>query len=324
MTVWNRHSSPESRRTPRTPAQDFERSPPCARDADIEHLLLALTLDADLGGQVLRSAGVTLDRVRWAIDEERAAQLASLGLTVQHDADRIVFHETSGYDWTPQALTVLNKSNSRGRDGSSIAVLRTLLDEPSGTIAAILAHLEVDREEIAQRLDHAEGLASAESASSDAAAYLRKSVETFVPASPASVEAFLSDPDRIAEWEPSLESVSSDGAQWEGRTRTTKGDGTPYDVKSEVRRQLIERVESPTDIAWRFRYPDAVRSNTRVVSFRCEPAAGGTHLHISLAWERSPDRAPRRILGFVLRPVFRLLLFTQITQISSGVTRAFR
>ena len=36
------------------------------RDAGIEHLLLALTLDADLGGQVLRSLGLGLDRVRAA------------------------------------------------------------------------------------------------------------------------------------------------------------------------------------------------------------------------------------------------------------------
>ena len=37
-------------------------------DADIDHLLLALTLDADTGGQVLRRAGIRLDTARAAVE----------------------------------------------------------------------------------------------------------------------------------------------------------------------------------------------------------------------------------------------------------------
>ncbi len=293
------------------------------RDADLEHLLLALTLDADLGGQVLRSAGLTLERVRAAVDAERATQLASLGIAVDHEPGSIVFHETSGYDWNAQALAVLNRSYTHGRNGSSIAVLRTLLEEPSGRIDAVLTHLGTTTADITADIDHAEGLVATDNKGSDPAC-LRTEHVTFVPADPETVHELLSDPLRIASWEPTLEAVSAVGEHWEGRAQSVGADGRPYTVKDDARRQIIERVGAASDIGWRFHYPDSTRSNTRTVTFRCEPAAGGTQLHMALVWERDPARRPNRVRGFLLRPVFRFLLYTHATQISSGVTRAFR
>ena len=146
----------------------------------------------------------------------------------------------------------------------------------------------------------------------------------FVPAPPAEVEALLEDATRIADWEPSIESVTMTDGRWEGRSTSTHPDGKPVQVRKGFERQLIERAESPVDTAWRFSYPDAEHSNTRVVSFRCEQAAGGTQLRVILSWERDPARRPNRLRSFLLRPVFQVLLYTQLTQISSGVTPAFR
>lgn len=292
------------------------------RDAEVEHLLLALTLDADLGGQVLRSLGLGLDRVRDAIDEERATQLAALGVDVSHEPSRIVFHETAGYDWTPQALAVLNRANTRGRDGSSIAVLRSLLEEPSGTIDALLAQLGVTKPEITAALDQAENLPDAATAA--ASEILRKVHDVFVPAPLAEVEAFVADPSRIPEWEPSIESVALTDNRWEGRSTSAHPDGRPVEIRDGFHRQLIQQSASVAGPSWRFSYPDAEHANTRMVGFRCEPAAGGTQVRITLAWDRDPTRRPNRLRSFLLRPVFRVLLYTQLTQIGSGITRVFR
>ncbi|MCM3778097.1 SRPBCC family protein [Microbacterium hydrocarbonoxydans] len=292
------------------------------RDAGIEHLLLALTLDADLGGQVLRSLGLGLDPVRAAIDEERATQLAALGVDVSHEPSRIVFHETAGYDWTPQALAVLNRANTRGRDGSSIAVLRSLLDEPSGTIDALLAQLGVTKPEVTAALDRVEHLPDTDV--TGASEILRRMHDAFVPAPPAEVEAFVANPTRIPEWEPSIESIALTDGRWEGRSTSEHPDGRPVEIRDGFHRQLVEPAESEVGTTWRFSYPDAAHSNTRVVGFRCEPAAGGTQLRITLAWERAATRRPNRVRSFLLRPVFRVLMYTQLTQIASGITRAFR
>ncbi|WP_144876735.1 SRPBCC family protein [Microbacterium sp. 1.5R] len=292
------------------------------RDADVEHLLLALTLDAGLGGQVLRSLDLGLDRVRAAVDDERVAQLASLGVGVDHEPSEIVFHETSGYEWTSQALAILNRANTRGGDGSSLAVLRSLLDEPSGTIDALLGRLGVTAAEITATLDQAGNLPDVDAPS--ASEILRKAHDVFVPAPPTEVDALVSDPHRIPEWEPSIESVALRNGLWEGRSTSAHPDGRPVDVRAGFERQLIEPSDCAADVGWRFSYPDTEHSNTRVVTFRCEPAAGGTQLRITVAWERGPGKNPRRLRSFLLRPVFRVLLYTQLTQIGSGITRAFR
>src|SRR5690606_41760640 len=65
------------------------------READIEHLLLALTLNEQTAGQVLRRKGVTLEAVRTAVAAQHARQLSSLGVTTDAgQPGRIGFHET--------------------------------------------------------------------------------------------------------------------------------------------------------------------------------------------------------------------------------------
>ena len=69
------------------------------READIEHLFLALVLSDQVAGRVLREMGIGIDDARRAVREQHDAQLASLGVrAVLPDPGRIVFHETDGYE----------------------------------------------------------------------------------------------------------------------------------------------------------------------------------------------------------------------------------
>ncbi|PPF56571.1 hypothetical protein C5C55_08665 [Rathayibacter sp. AY1C2] len=67
------------------------------RIADLEHLFLALVINDQPAGEALRGMGVDLDDARRAVEEQHAAQLASLGIRASFpDTGRIVFHETAG------------------------------------------------------------------------------------------------------------------------------------------------------------------------------------------------------------------------------------
>ncbi|NNV08857.1 Clp protease, partial [Geobacillus sp. MMMUD3] len=68
------------------------------READIDHLFLALTVSEQTAGQVLRSLGITIDDAREAVAAQHAEQLAGLGIRMDPpEPGRIVFHETEGY-----------------------------------------------------------------------------------------------------------------------------------------------------------------------------------------------------------------------------------
>jgi uncharacterized protein YndB with AHSA1/START domain len=298
------------------------------RDADIDHLLLALTIDPDAGGQVLRRAGLRLTAVRTAVADQHAEQLGALGLAPDPAASgRIVFHETSGYDWTDRAIAVLRAGSEQGRRGDSAAVLRALLDEPSGLITAVLQRLGVDPVGIATELDELSSLADTAPRRSTGAGITSERA-VFVPAPPTEVWALLSDPARIPEWDPSTAQVTPDADPadgWDARAHTTTSDGRPIRRKEAFvrRRILLASRDEPTAVAWRFLLPDAPRTNPRVVTFALEPVAGGTRLMVSVTWE-TLHRRGRRVLRAVLRPLHRLALFLQLAQIESGVTRVFR
>jgi len=103
------------------------------READIEHLFLALVIDDQSAGRALRSMGIDLDAARRAVEEQHDAQLASLGIEASFPkAGRIVFQETDGYEWSARALDLIGKSSGKGKSGDAAAVLRELVAEPSG------------------------------------------------------------------------------------------------------------------------------------------------------------------------------------------------
>lgn len=299
------------------------------RDADVDHLLLALTIDADAGGQVLRGMGIGLDAARQAVAEQHAAQLDLVGVSSGGPGpDRIVFHETSGYDWTDRAIDVLKQANSKGLRGDSAAVLSTLLDEPSGLIHAILRRLDVDPAVLRSRLDDAQRLGPADGRAPEATT-ISGTRTIFIPAALDDVWALLSSPSRIPEWDQSIAEIDAHETAtrtWAARTRTTAPDGTPISVKPAFLRQQVRlvRCEHPVAVGWRFTRPDATHSNPRRVDFDLEHAAGGTQARVTLAWEASGAGGARRVVRALLRPVHRFLVFIQLAQLESAVGRVFR
>ncbi|MFF1539843.1 SRPBCC family protein [Microbacterium sp. NPDC058269] len=299
------------------------------RDTDIDHLLLALTFDPDTGGQILRGMGVSLDAARAAVAAQHSAQLGLVGIAADADTSpgRIVFHETSGYEWTARALAVWDAASSGGRRGDSAAVLRALLDEPSGLIAEILTRLDVDREALIIRVDEMQRLALARE-STTGRNELSGTRSIFVPAPIDEVWALLSSAGRIPEWDPAMGTIDATAATgpWEAEATTSAPDGRLITVKDGFRRMRVELMESerPTHVRWRFSYPDAARSNARQITFDLEHAAGGMQLRATLTWEFTLRRRSRRVLRPLFRPLLRFLVYIQLTQIASSVTRAFR
>lgn len=298
-------------------------------DADIDHLLLALTIDADTGGQVLRRAGIGLDAARAAVEAQHAGQLLAMGIDAPAvGPGRIVFHETDGYDWTERALAVLRAASQGGRRGDSAAVLRALLGEPSGLIAAILGRLAVTEDDLTAQLDEVEGTArSPRPGRKPAARGITGSRSMFVPAAEAEVRAVLADAERLPEWEQSVAAVlpAGEDGPWEAFAPSTAPDGRPLRRKPEFHRLCVMREEEESGaLPWRFEYPDAPHANPRVLTMALEPAAGGTQLRATMTWETRPRGPVRRVLRTPLLPLWRGLVFIQLVQVESGISRIFR
>lgn len=296
------------------------------RDADLEHLFLALVLDSHDAGQVLRRSGVTLDRARAAIAEQQAARLAALGITVETPtAGEITFHRTGGYHWTRRATDILTAATAKGRRGDSTAVLRALLAEPSGEIVELLDLLGLSRTELDDELDAAEALTRQNEPRSPA---LSRTGSAFIPAAVPAVWALVSDPARLPEWDLVLGDVTptDTAGTWQGVARDTTPAGKPTRVAPTFHRQLITRpvCEEPARVTWRFAYPDAPHANSRRVTLLLEPSANGTLLHLTLEWERAARTGIRRIGGRMLRPLARFSLWLQVSQLTANISRAFR
>lgn len=300
------------------------------RDADIDHLLLALTIDPDTGGQILRGMGAGLDTARAAVAAQHAAQLELVGIASDTDGlGRIVFHETSGYEWTERALAVWTEASSGGRRGNSAAVLRALVDEPSGLIDEILRRLGLDPDALKSRLDDAQNLGLSRPAMFEKNSFSGKR-SIFVPAPVDDVWELLSSATRIPEWDHVVDEVHASATgvgPWEAATATSRN-GKPVAVRDSSRRQQIylDRFEDSAYVTWRFTYPDSSNDTARVVTFALEHAAGGMQLHMTLTWAgtRRRRRVVRQVLRTVLGPTLRLLVYIQLTQMESGITRVFR
>lgn len=303
------------------------------RETDLEHLLLALTLSTHPAGQVLRGSGVTLDAVRQAVGDQRAAQLGSLGIVAQdaEESDRIRFHETGGYEWTPRAREIFARSAAGRNRGDAEAVLRELLKEPSGLIDDLLERVGTSAAQIVARLDEVQDLALHESpARRDGE--VSGFAEAFVPASVSEVWSLLSDPRRMPEWDAMSSrvelgadtAVATVGDHWFTFAPNHRPDGKRITVREQFVRRRVEVLvaEENAVISWRLTYPDAPRSATSRILIALHPAAGGTQLEITLGWRRS--RGWKRAIGILFRPLRRFALWSQLNQISGGISRAFR
>lgn len=316
------------------------------RTTDIDHLLLALTVNEQTAGQVLRSLGITLAAARDAVTAQHNAQLASLGVeATMPEPGRIAFNETGGYEWSERSLQILKRSTERGRTGHDVAfarssspaarVLRELVTEPSGVIEDLLGRLGSSPEAVLERLDEAEGIPAHASRSTNDS--LTGVSQAFVPAAMTDVWQLLADPARISEWDPWVGVVELDesaappapGVCWTALAPTAGPDGKAVRIKPKWRRQRVEllALQPESVIAWRTTFPDADRANSRDVRIELSPAAGGTTLHITLAFVRHPGRPrslPGRLLKPALGPFYRWTLWLQLSQIGGAIGRVFR
>ncbi|MGP9605111.1 Clp protease N-terminal domain-containing protein, partial [Brachybacterium sp. AOP42-E1-35] len=220
------------------------------READIDHLFLALVINDQSAGRALRELGIDIDSARLAVEEQRDAQLTSLGIEATFpEAGRIVFHETDGYEWTRRARDLIAKSSGKGKPGDAAAVLRELVAEPSGLITGILRRLGTTPDVLIERLDRADSLSTKSMpAATKVKGRTTGTTETFVSAPLDEVWAFLTDPARIPEWEPSigiLDQTSQEatpGTVWEGVAPVTYPDGKPAKIKPQFRRRSVELI----------------------------------------------------------------------------------
>ncbi len=302
------------------------------READIDHLFLALVINDQSAGRALRELGIDIDSARLAVEEQRDAQLTALGIEATFpEAGRIVFHETDGYEWTPRAWGLIAKSSSRGKPGDAAAVLRELVAEPSGLITDILGRLGTTSDVIIEHLDRADSPSVKPTpAAANVEGRAAGSAETFVSAPLNEVWAFLTDPARIPEWEPSIGIVDQTGQEttpgtvWEAIAPATRPDGKPVKIKPQFRRRSVEliAIHPPDRIAWSFGYPDVARSNSVLTEFALAHATGGTQVRISISWSRR--RGWRGLVAWPLRPMQKFLVWITLFQIGSAVSRTFR
>ncbi|MWV58055.1 SRPBCC family protein [Rathayibacter sp. VKM Ac-2754] len=299
------------------------------READLEHLLLALVISDQSAGRALRSLQIDLAAARRAVQAQHAEQLASLGIDAPFpESGRIVLHETSGYEWSRRAADLLARAGGTGKGGDAAAVLRELVAEPSGQITDLLRRLGTTPDAVLARLDRFD---SPETTPWPAASGRASgSTEAFVPAPIEDVWALVADPLRVPEWELSVGHLDDSGqdvmpgAVWQGHARLRRPDGKPVRIKPRFRRKRIELVEldRPEHVAWRVASPDAPRSSAILTEFSLTPTTGGTQVTIAISW---PERAGwRRLVGWPLRPLRKFLVWIVLFQTTSAISRPFR
>lgn len=288
------------------------------KDAGLGHLLLALTIDDGAAGQVLRASGVTIERAREAIAAQHREQLGSLGLDVDPVPDGpISLGDATGFDWTEQARAVMNRATALGETGDSAAVLRALLDEPSGFVTAVLRRLDTTPEVIGDLLAHAVALPASAPATSSEDPFHR-STTAFVPATPDATWALISDPRRLPEWDAATESVTPGAA---GSWIAPPQDGRGSDLGPQ--HFTVDADESRRVAHWTFWWPASVRrTNRRHVIFALEPEASGTSLRVDTTWETASTRRHGWLRA--ARPFFRALLWFQVTRVASSISAALR
>ncbi|WP_105032983.1 SRPBCC family protein [Arthrobacter ruber] len=319
------------------------------READLEDLFLALVLSDQPAGRALRELGITIGSARAAVEDYQKKQIASLGITASlPPSGDIVFHETGGYEWSKRALKLIERAGKKGRTADADAVLRELLDEPSGLIRELLGGLGTTPSAVLAELDRTPAPAPiALVAPTRRRGELRGVNASFIPAPVDEVWALLSDPARVPEWEPAIGAIDgfttgadlapthakgtqpADGAGpaggvWMAHARTTHPDGRPLKVHEKFRRRTLEllQAEHGNHVAWRFTYPDVDTRLPITMIFDLAPTKGGTQLSTTMAW--STHQGWRSILSPVLHPLQRFLIWIRLFQISNAISRTFR
>lgn len=301
-------------------------------EADLEDLFLALVLSEQAAGQALRRTGITIISARQAVSDYQRKQIASLGITADiPKSGRIVFHETRDYEWSKRARDIIGRAGEKGQTADAAAVLRELLNEPSGALIELLHELGETPAHVLEELARVEASDDAgKKSATRRPGEMTAATQVFTPADITEVWSLLSDPTRIQEWEPAIGAVEaseltpSSDATWTASARTTRPDGKPIKVSRKFRRVTVQMVEAVelSRVVWGFTYPDAPGSRPVRIEVDLSPATGGTDVAIVLSWRKR--NGVKSLLCAPLVPLHRFLLWTKLSQISSTISRTFR
>lgn len=284
---------------------------------DVEHVFLALLVSQTDAGRLLRALGVGLDEARQAVQAEHAARVAALGIRDVPMSPRAIPAGGPGdIEWNERTLTLFSQS---GGDGTGTVLLRSLVADQGGFVAAVLERLDTDPAQVLRAAEETHSRNTPDSSTdlidedvtSRSATY-----DVFIPAPREEVWALLDDPERRPEWDNAIVSMEAIGAgRWTGRT-PAKLSGTRWRVPRRVQVRQITLVarEEHRMLEWETAFPHVRRrtkERTRVV---LGDQPGGTQLCLSLF------RPNARRFG----PIARFLAAGELTRIATGVSRVFR
>ncbi|WP_216378821.1 SRPBCC family protein [Arcanobacterium phocae] len=298
----------------------------------VEHLFLALTAHEQVAGQVLRTYGITLETARHAVAAQQADDLTSLGINLSPPTPSTHLPKTTNYSWSEPALEIIQRaSKDKEREGTS-ALLRELVQEPSGFIEQILHRLGTSAEHIIERLNDFEHLTETDTRPKHshhllANHQLSTTTESFVPAPIDRIWELLADPANMPRWMPGITSVMSTpakldiGASWKIQSsRPATNRKTRQSPPHNMHAKLTAFTKQQT-IEWQLSLPDIRCANQQVIRIELEPAAGGTQLFISIAYIPSSAKSWRAIRRRVLHPLYRFAYHWQGQQISQSISR---
>ncbi len=290
-------------------------------EADLEHLFLAVLLSEQPAGRALRSLGITLEGARAAAEQLHVEGLFTLGVDASPPAHGITLYETQrGGDLTERAAAVMKAALEKKKQGDAAAVLRELLEEPSGMIEELLQRLGTDREQVRAALE-ATG-PSSRAARRTGRDEVAGSRTVFVPAEPQEIWDVLIRPENIRIWDSSMselepeqpeEGVPSPGDGWTVPAGQTGTGRRPAPRRRGGRRRLVlSRADAPHLLEWEITALDRSAAESdgpgtlqrRTAELFAVP--GGTELRFTVIWRRRA-RGPRRILRTALTPALRQL-----------------
>ena len=291
-------------------------------EVDVDDLLLALVLSGGPAGRLLRTAGVTVEAARAAVEQVHAERASRLGVAVPSLPPGPIADPARGtVDWSERARKVLGAVSPRSDE---TAVLLALLDEPSGLVRDVLAALGLPEDEVRRGVAAAPGRPDPDLAGADAE-WEGVGVEAFAPAPVEQVWALVTDPARRPVWDSAHESVVArpDGVL-EAQAARVRPNGSRARVHRDYRRTLIRVVgEEPGRLVeWELAWPDRAGSRRQRVAVRLEPVPGGTRLLLTRRWQRR--RGPVALVRGLVAPLYRFSVRAELQASAAAISRALR
>ncbi|MBO0898399.1 SRPBCC family protein [Cellulomonas sp. zg-ZUI199] len=296
-------------------------------EVDLDHLVVALAAIGGPAGESLRAAGVSLDAARRAAARVHADRLAGAGVAVTPTPPRALdVVAAPSLPLSPRVERLIRRMSELSADDR--ALLRILVDEPSGLVVEMLAALDVVPDAVRAAADAwrpaptpSDPLYADDPAWSP---WRTLTCDGWVPAAPERVWALLADPARRTEWDPWYSTVTQrpDGSLL--CVLRSEEDGGKR-VPADMRRQLLTVVTRDEGrlVEWEIARPDRDGGAAiQRLAVALSPSGAGTRLDVTVRW--LPRHGWRRLVGWVLRPVGRWMYRQMVLQKLGSISRALR